>query len=198
MKTIRQLILAIALTIISLTVNAQVNSFVAHSMGMKAELHWKAALGKENVYFTIERSSDTKNWKEIGQVNSPEKVSEAHDYNFIDKGPLNGEFYYRITQSNSNKQATTSNYLSIQSFSLSNVYEIIPSELEKNTFTIFSDANTDLTVTNKTGEVIKTILLSETNNFQYVLKDLAKGIYLLSGTNYKGILKNKITVEGEN
>lgn len=198
MRSITQLILVVVFTLMSLTVDAQVNSFVAHSMGTKAELQWKATSENQNEYFTIERSSDSKTWKEIGQVNASGKILVAQKYDFTDKGPLNGQFYYRISQSIPGKQAITSAPVSMQSFSLTNVFEIMPSEIKKNTFTVFSDANTDLTVTNETGVVIKTILLSESNNYQYILKDLTKGIYLLAGTNYKGTLKNKFIVDSDN
>lgn len=186
------------LTLMSLTVSGQINSFVAQSIGTKAELQWKSSSEKAGEYFTIERSSDSKTWKEIGQVNSLENTSTVNKYKFTDKGPLDGEFFYRVVQNIPGKQAIASAPASIQSFSFTNVFEILPSETKKNTFTILSDANTDLTVVNETGEVVKTILLSESNDYQYVLRDLTKGIYVLAGTNYNGTLRSKITVDADN
>jgi hypothetical protein len=196
MKLIRHLIFG--LTLMSLTVDGQINSFVAQSMGTKAELHWKASAEKAGQYFTIERSSDSKTWKEIGQVNSLENTSEVNKYKFTDKGPLDGEFFYRVIQNIPSKETIASAPASIQSFSFTNVFEILPSDITKNTFTILSDANTDLTVANETGEIVKTILLSESNDYQYVLRDLTKGIYVLAGTNYNGTLRSKIMVDTDN
>ncbi len=198
MRSTRQLILVLSFALITFTIGAQVKSFVAYSMGTKAELKWEAISEKQNDYFIIERSTDAKTWKEIGQVNSSEKKLTAQKYDFTDKGPLNGQFYYRLSHTISGAQTITSAPVSIQSFSLSNVFEIIPSETVKNNYTIVSDANTDLTITNENGAVVKTILLSESNNYQYALKDLSTGIYLLTGSNYNGTLRNKIAIHADN
>jgi len=61
-------------------------------------LDWQTASEKNNDYFTVERSSDTKKWEEIEFVAGAGNSSLVLDYTTIDKHPLKYQSYYRLKQ----------------------------------------------------------------------------------------------------
>ncbi len=61
-------------------------------------------------------------------------------------------------------------------------------------FTIQSEQETKLILTDELGQVLKTIDLSEVNNYQLVLKDLSNGIYFLTGEDKTCTMNQKIVV----
>jgi hypothetical protein len=75
--------------------------FTAVNEGGKAKLDWTTFTEKNNKGFVIERSTDSRNWKEIGFVaslatrgNSSEKLT----YNFFDNTAVSGTNFYRLKQ----------------------------------------------------------------------------------------------------
>ena len=61
-------------------------------------LDWKTASQIDNAYFALERSSDIKDWEEIGRVDGAGTLLETKAYTYMDKKPLSGIAYYRLRQ----------------------------------------------------------------------------------------------------
>lgn len=61
-------------------------------------LKWSTASETNNNYFTVERSADGKNFKEIGQIEGAGTTSSMLTYRFTDLHPLPGISYYRLSQ----------------------------------------------------------------------------------------------------
>lgn len=61
-------------------------------------LKWSTASETNNSYFSVERSSDGKNFKEVGQVAGAGTSSTMKTYRFTDLHPSGGINYYRLSQ----------------------------------------------------------------------------------------------------
>ena len=62
------------------------------------QLKWRTASEEGNDYFSVERSSDGFTFKSIGIVKGTGYASEFSDYEFVDRSPIFGANYYRLTQ----------------------------------------------------------------------------------------------------
>lgn len=69
-------------------------SFVASKQGDAAVLKWETQSELNNKSFTVEKSNDQKNWKEVAVVNS--KGAGNHSYSVTDNDPAAGVNYYRL------------------------------------------------------------------------------------------------------
>jgi len=73
-------------------------SFNATRNGKSVELTWVAKDEEDNVFFSIERSTNGRFWQELGQLPSAIFTSESTRYQFEDENPQSGRNYYRIRQ----------------------------------------------------------------------------------------------------
>src|SRR5690606_38659659 len=77
----------------------QLLSFTAKPIDNKEVLtQWTTATETNNDFFTVERSVDALNFKEIGTVNGAGNSNNAIKYRFSDKNPFAGTSYYRLKQ----------------------------------------------------------------------------------------------------
>jgi len=61
-------------------------------------IEWSTASQVNNDYFTIERSLDCENWKEVVKINGVGNANTQIDYAYIDRDPYIGLSYYRLKQ----------------------------------------------------------------------------------------------------
>jgi hypothetical protein len=71
-------------------------SFDAIAKGAAVELTWSTASESNSSHFAVERSSNGRDFKEIGRVRSSGNSTTAKNYSFTDKAPLTGKNYYRL------------------------------------------------------------------------------------------------------
>ncbi|MBK9320246.1 MAG: hypothetical protein IPM91_16585 [Bacteroidetes bacterium] len=83
----------------------QLLSFSAELENNYTMLNWFT--GKENgtEYYIIERSDDTKTYKEIGRVKAAGKSETLKAYALVDKEPMLGITYYRLALSNNTSRS---------------------------------------------------------------------------------------------
>lgn len=170
------------------------SSFIAWSLGSRAEINFKATTVSTDEHFLIERSEDGIHWNMLTTINASQELKGVVGYNYIDKGPLNGDYFYRLKHSTIGNNYVNSEPTSVTSFSMSNVFETFPSEEDPNIYFVVSDTNMEISIINGIGERVRTVTLDEQNNFAYTVDDLPNGIYNISGINYNGKLNNVITV----
>lgn len=169
-------------------------SFVAWSLGSRAELNFKATTVSPTEHFTIERSNDGIHWSALTTIKASQELKGVVGYNYIDKGPLSGNYFYRLMHSINIGNYTTSEPTGITSFSMANVFEAFSSDDDPNTYFVVSDTAMEINIINAFGELVKTVTLEEKNNFASAVDDLPNGVYNISGINYNGKLNNKIIV----
>jgi len=73
-------------------------SFFATSEEKTVELDWQTASETNNDFFSVERSSDGRNFTAIGRAEAPANNGTGGNYSFTDESPLTGTAYYRIAQ----------------------------------------------------------------------------------------------------
>ena len=82
-------------------------SFSAGCDQNSVKLNWTTASETNNDYFTIERSTDTRNWNFIGTVSGAGNSNSRINYTYIDKNPLSGSYYYRLKQTDYDGKSET-------------------------------------------------------------------------------------------
>lgn len=70
--------------------------FTAEAIDNKVELGWETAWEKNSREFVIQRSSDLKEFGDIGRVAAAGEADGRRQYSFIDPTPLPGANYYRL------------------------------------------------------------------------------------------------------
>lgn len=73
-------------------------SFQAQAQGRSTLLKWATATEENNRFFSIERSSNGIDFREIGKVDGAGDSYEVRNYAFTDENPLAGINYYRLKQ----------------------------------------------------------------------------------------------------
>jgi len=152
-----------------------------------ARLEWKTGTEQNNDYFSIERSKDGINFKQIGKVKGSGTSSHEKNYLFIDSFPLSGLSYYRLKQVDYDANFEYSPIKAINfDFAAQNDFIIYPNPLENNELEfIYSSDNEGTTlmqIIEPIGRVIhskKEIVNEGRNYFKINLKDFPRGSYLL-------------------
>ncbi|MDO8998162.1 MAG: hypothetical protein Q7W45_00245 [Bacteroidota bacterium] len=137
------------------------------------EINWVTANEINNHHFTIERTSDGENYETIGTVKGSLNSYATHHYNYVDKTPLNGVNYYRLSQTNTSGSEKTFNLIACN-------HEDDKGEVLMNIYSM-------------TGQLIYS---ARTNDYRVALKsaEIAIGVYLVelveqnSKTNFKHLV----------
>lgn len=87
---------------VSVTLPISLLYFNAFPSGIVVETEWVTLSEQNNLYFTVERSSDGINYTPIGQVSGAGNSNFTLSYQFTDESPLNGISYYRLAQTDIN------------------------------------------------------------------------------------------------
>lgn len=99
-------------------------SFTAEC-GNAASLKWSTASESNSDYFSVEKTTDGIQWKEIGKVQSAGNTSQLTNYSLQDFSRANGTIYYRLRQVDFNGASRTYSPVSLdcgQSAALVNVF----------------------------------------------------------------------------
>jgi hypothetical protein len=81
--------------------------------GQTTKLEWKTVTEKDNRGFFVERSFDGYNFSEIGFVQGALNSNSERSYQFLDKLPARGKFYYRLRQMDENGKETYSKIIAV-------------------------------------------------------------------------------------
>ena len=173
--------------------------FTAKFEANAAHLYWETYSEKNNAYFEILKSSNSKDWQPLGRVNGIGNSTGKNPYEFTDKNPLAGVSYYRLRQYDLDGTSMLSSIRSVTNLNQTakrlNVYPNPTS----GRFTI------DLTDNGKIGKVSlfnlagKKLDISLTKNeaeYEISGKNLIPGIYILQVEKRDGSMETqKIIVQ---
>lgn len=76
----------------------KLTAFTLHKMNQITRLSFSTVSETNNDYFTIERSTDGRDFEAIGDIKGAGNSTEQISYTFIDENPEQGINYYRIKQ----------------------------------------------------------------------------------------------------
>lgn len=77
-------------------------------------LNWVTKSEINNDYFIIEKSSDGKNFIELGKVKGSGSSSVTNEYNLVDEKPFEGVSYYRLKQVDYDGSTETFNVIAVE------------------------------------------------------------------------------------
>jgi hypothetical protein len=96
-------------------------SFNAEACHKDVCLDWKTSSELNNDYFTIERSGDAENWHEVKKIKGAGTSHRTLNYSAMDYEPLPGISYYRLKQTDFDKNFK---YSKIEAVELKNAMEV--------------------------------------------------------------------------
>jgi len=73
-------------------------SFEIKEVNETVEISWVTSSEENNDYFTIERSVDGTHYEIMNKVNGAGNSNEIKQYTIVDKNPMTGQLYYRLSQ----------------------------------------------------------------------------------------------------
>jgi hypothetical protein len=157
--------------------------FTAKEEKSNVRLYWETFNEQGNDYFTIERSSDSNNFHEIGKVAGAGHSDYLEDYTVFDHNPMNGINYYRIKQADFNN---TSSYSKIEAVEINDIdlgLVIYPNPIRNGHIKIGLNSNefslSDIKIFDARGKLITTKNHIEANYFEIEVDDLPQGVYLV-------------------
>lgn len=90
------------------------------------DLRWKTISETNNDFFTVERSSNTSDWVIVGSVKGAGNSTQLREYAFTDKQRFDETMYYRIKQTDFNKEFQYSEIVAVHNCKLgANVLETV-------------------------------------------------------------------------
>lgn len=167
----------------------ELTSFNAVQSNGNVILNWETATEINNSGFTIERKSDSDNWKSLGFVSGHGTTSDKHSYSFTDQLNGSGKYFYRLKQVDYNGKFEYSNIAEVliapTEFKLYNNY---PNPFNPSTiiaYELAADAFVTLKVYNATGELVADLVneyqvsgkYNKSFNTTSINHSLASGIY---------------------
>lgn len=172
--------------------------FKAELLSNKVKLSWTTASEKNNDYFTLERSTDGQNFKEIGKLQGAGNSRSKLSYSYDDTSPNYGMNYYRLKQTDFNG---VYKYTDLIGLNVDKYVEqiIFPNPVSKNGLLNISIENDnrkqyDLQIYSITGKEIYSGLVTKDQDQSYTLNllplDLQPGIYLI---RLSGLYSNSLS-----
>jgi Calcineurin-like phosphoesterase/Purple acid Phosphatase, N-terminal domain len=92
--------------VVSLTLPVALASFTANLQNNKVVLDWATSIEENNKYFTLEKSIDGINFSFLAKVDGAGNSSITKNYRAFDLAPVNGNNYYRLSQTNADGKTT--------------------------------------------------------------------------------------------
>jgi len=160
-------------------------SFDANCSDNEVELNWVTASEINNDYFTIERSEDAINYEALETVLGNGNSSTLENYNWIDQNPLSGASYYRLKQTDFDRNYSYSNIIPTNCSINSNTHSTIyPNPVQNKLSFVYEDKSimdgvVKLDIVNFLGKVVltKTYKLASVITKSVDLNELPNGVY---------------------
>lgn len=149
-------------------------------------LSWQTASEQNSDYFSVERSTDGREFIRLGQVKAMGTSLETHNYNLIDKNPATGMNYYRLKQVDKDGQFTYSKIISVGYDH--NTLSFYPNPAKKSIS--FNKAVESVTIHGMQGKEVLN-LINVTSSID--ISTLQPGIYVVDVNH--GAYKGRLVVE---
>ena len=149
-------------------------------------LNWRTATEINNDYFTIERSSNGREFEEIAKINAAGNSSDINNYIAVDEDPYEGVSYYRLKQTDFDWKYE---YFDLVTVNISNVTDLkvypnpVNSEMTISMRSKIDNSLVKLNIYNTQGELIlqqEKFLIEGMNTVEINMADYAQGLYFVS------------------
>jgi len=171
----------------------ELQSFTSDCQKRNVVLNWSTASELNNDFFTIDRSTDGKNWEVIGIADGMGNSNRNQYYSFTDESPLKGKSYYRLKQTDFDGQDTYFNFIST-SCGRHGEFSISPNPSSSGSFTITGpEQNRDVVIMDALGKIIYETKIKDVET-QIDLSNQISGFYMVSVSSGFGISSKKIII----
>ncbi|MDA3819324.1 MAG: T9SS type A sorting domain-containing protein [Candidatus Delongbacteria bacterium] len=153
----------------------------------KIELKWTTASETNNDYYTLYRSKNSLNFKEIARIDGYGTVSNSQTYAYTDNFPPSGDVYYKLSQTDLDGATKDLNIISINCFSDNQQYDVqiypnpVTEELNIH-FGNWPTQTSSITIHDMSGRVIiqkKLDKIDKEPHFTLPMHDISPGMYML-------------------
>lgn len=178
-------------------------SFEANFNNDKVDLKWITTNEINNDFFTIERSSDAKNWEEIIITKGSGNSNSTIEYFETDFSPLEGVSYYRLKQTDFDGNFEFFNIIPVKSKKKDLVTNIFPNPIvrgeELKILAENYNNNILIVIRDIKGQEYysKANIVMEGNDFIAIpiANDIPAGIYLVTATSENQIYNQKLIIK---
>jgi hypothetical protein len=155
--------------------------FSAIEKNNTVQLDWQVNAGVNATDYTIQHSTDGRNWLSIGHLNTAGHSSRSYQYTH--NNPVNGTNYYRLLQ-NSVDGKTTQSEVRVVNFkgTIDQNFILVNSVAQNGVLNVHAYGNTELKLYNSQGQLLQTFT-AKSGVQQLKLNTTAKGIYYLRSLN---------------
>lgn len=156
--------------------------FKATPLKNKVKLEWSTATEQNNDFFTIERSLNGSDWKEITTIKGAGNSSILLNYTAYDENPVIGTVLYRIKQTDLDGKFTFSDTRTAK-FAGSSEVSVYPVPNSGNTINFSGIADpgaTKITLRNASGA---TVFATQLSSNSVKIPSIASGLYFINISN---------------
>lgn len=170
--------------------------------GNTSVINWKTFSESNSKGFSVERSSNGTDWKELQFVNSGLNSAATKTYSSIDKAPVKGINYYRLKQVDNDGKFTYSSVASLK-FLTSGMsgFSFYPNPA-KNKITVLletiNSGSASLQLTNAEGKMVRNVMISNRNsdsNISIDISSLTRGLYYIILKDGPSVQTTKVLVD---
>jgi len=167
-------------TVSFLALPVQLTSFVGYAKDKATVLEWETENEVNNDYFSVQKSTDGKEFQEIAVEYGAGTTEETQRYSFVDERPYSGVNYYRLKQVDYDGQFAYSEIISVN-FDREEIISIAPNPVRE-TLTISNqevwNGEVELVVYSINGQVLQTVRYDNPDNrISLNVQDLDLGMY---------------------
>ena len=158
-------------------------SFVATCNDINVSTKWTTATETNNDYFTLENSTDAKNWHFVANIKGSGNSNEIREYQYTDATPANGISYYRLWQTDFDGRNEVFSPVSVSCSSVgSEDFSIFPnpSKGEFNiNYVLMEESTATIKVFNMLGNLVFTdnIIAGKGPLYRLDLRNQSNGMY---------------------
>ncbi len=161
----------------------QLISFSATVQETEVKLQWSTASELNNDFFTIQRSQDAESWEDVIEVKGAGNSQVRLDYETIDGLPYTGISYYRLKQTDFDKQYS---YSGVRRVEVSQTYQLKvypnPSSGAFRISTGFEIQSENVKVINLLGQTIPISLHTDGTSVHIDSGSIPAGVYVVQVT----------------
>jgi hypothetical protein len=160
-------------------------------------LDWSTASEQNNDFFTIEKSADGINWEAIGNMKGAGTTNIKQHYSFLDENAYQGLNYYRLKQTDYNKEFEYSYIIDLNTIQQKTDGLILYPNPADQTLSVYGVTEPqNVYLINQLGEYINSAVTNITSSrVQIDTKNLVNGIYFIEVNTSTERLTKKIIVK---
>ena len=159
--------------------------FDARAMQKEVKLSWTTANEINNDYFTIERSDDGRNFKELASIPGSGNSTDFQEYLFSDRNPVEGMAYYRLKQTDFDGTFSYSDIEHVE-YRDEQAVKVYPTIVNEAIFIETANSKNDINalISDLNGKVLKSFIISKDEyQKEILLNDLLTGNYFITIQN---------------